>query len=379
MSMDTKVAAPKRILYVITKAAWGGAQRYVFDMAVAAKHAGHKVTVVSGTEGPLLTRLAEAGIPTETIRTMKRDIGFLDEVRSFEALQEIVRRIKPDVIHGNSSKAGFLAALAGRLAGVRTIIFTAHGWAFNEQRPRWQKSIIFLFHYATVLLSTKTICVSNAIKEGAHGMPFVQRKLNVVHNGIAPFTLVPRTEARARLAPDLDPAATWLGTIAELHPTKGLDILVEAFAALVQTQPNTVLVLMGDGQEWGRLQKLVQIYDLADRVVLAGFVANAPTYLSALDVFVFPSRSEALGYALLEAGLATLPSVASCVGGIPEIITDGETGLLVPPSDAKALASRLETLLTDPEKQKRLGTALYTHVSEEFSIERMTKQTLRLY
>lgn len=384
MATNTEVAKeshPKRILYVITKANWGGAQRYVFDLAVASKEAGHQVLVVSGNEGPLTERLKEAGIGTRTIAAMKRDISLLDEFRSFKTLLQIVEEFHPDTIHGNSSKAGGLATLAGRLKGIRTILFTAHGWAFNEGRPLWQKAVIGLFHYAMVLFAHRTICVSSAIRQDAAWMPFVGKRFFVIHNGVTPTPLLSKNEARLALAPELVrgfPNALWIGSIAELHPTKGLDILVEAFAAIAHELP-VVLVLMGDGTEWAKLQKLVQIYDLPDRVVLSGFVKDASSHLSALDVFVLPSRSEALGYALLEAGLASLPSIGTRVGGIPEVLEDGVTGLLVPPEKSIALSQALTELLTDEVLRNRLGTALHSKVDSEFSTKTMVERTLKLY
>lgn len=384
MATNTEVTAPKepkRILYVITKANWGGAQRYVYDLAVAAKEAGHLVLVVSGNEGPLTERLKEAGVDTRTITSLKRDISIVDEFHSFKTLLGIVKEFRPDAIHGNSSKAGALSALAGRLCGVDTIVFTAHGWAFNEGRPLWQKAVIGLLHYATVLLAHKTICVSRAIRQDAAWMPFIKKRLYVIHNGVTPLHLLSKAEARMALAPDLERTysnALWIGSIAELHPTKGLDTLVEAFAAIAHELP-VVLVLIGDGSEWAKLQKLVQIYDLPDRVVLTGFVKDASTYLSALDVFVLPSRSEALGYALLEAGLASLPSIGTRVGGIPEILEDSKTGLLVPPGKSIALSQALTELLNDEALRNRLGTALNERVSSAFSTKAMVEKTLALY
>lgn len=141
----------------------------------------------------------------------------------------------------------------------------------------------------------------------------------------------------------------------------------------------SVLVVMGDGSEWHRLQKLVQIYDLPDRIVLAGFVPDAASRLAALDIFTLTSRSEALGYALLEAGNAGLPAIGTRVGGIPEIVKDGETGLLVPADDALALEEALSALARDPQLRERLGYALKARVASDFSVETMTARTLALY
>lgn len=373
---------PLRVLYVVTKANWGGAQRYVYDIAVAARAEGHEVLVVSGAPGPLTTRLTEAGVTTKVITTLERDIRLKSEWRSFKELVRIVREFKPDVLHANSSKAGGLGAFAGRIAGVRRIIFTSHGWAYNEKRPTWQKAVIALFHYATVLMAHRTICVSGGLLLDASWMPFVRKRFSVIHNGITPVPLKSREEARALLGPDLVteyPNALWVGTVAELHPTKGLDILIEAFGHLAYEYPDAVLVIAGDGSEWPHLAKLIQIYDQAKRIVLAGFVPDAVTTLPAFDLFVLPSRSEALGYVLLEAGTAGLPVIATRVGGIPEVIEDGVTGRLVPKEDVTELTYAMLELLTDPGGREHLGSALKEKVLSEFSTESMVKETLAAY
>jgi len=384
MASNTAVAqkdGPKRILYVINKANWGGAQRYVFDLALASKEAGHEVLVVTGGEGILTERLMEHGIRVRVIGAMKRDISLMDEVRAFRTLVRITKDFAPDVIHGNSSKAGALAALVGRIAGVKRIVFTAHGWAFNEKRPLLQKIIIAKLHYLTVLLSHATICVSGAIQQDAAWMPFMKGRLHVIHNGVSPIDLLSRTEARSRLCPAFVhsyPNAVWIGTIAELHPTKGLDTLIEAFAAIAHDLP-VMLVLIGDGQEWAKLQKLVQIYDLPDRVVLTGFIQDASAHLPAFDIFVLPSRSEALGYVLLEAGLASLPAIGTRVGGIPEVLKDGVSGLLVPSGKSVALADAIAELAKDASLRERLGSALNAKVLDEFSTHDMIAATFSLY
>lgn len=381
MDISTEVTqerAQKRILYVITKAYWGGAQRYVFDLALASKNAGHEVLVVFGTEGVLIEKLREYHIPTRAISNLQRDISLMREFRSFQSLLRIVAEFQPDVIHGNSSKAGGMAVLAGRLQRVPRIVFTSHGWAFNEQRPLWQKVVIGIFHYFTVLLSHVTICVSHALQKDAHWMPFVAKRFHVIHNGIADITLLSREEARKKLAPTAT-ATTWIGTIAELHRTKGLDVLIDAFALFAKEDPSSTLIIMGEGQERDRLVTRIAAHGLSERIVLTGFVKDAQTYLTALDVFVLPSFSEALGYVLLEAGLASLPAIGSSVGGIPEILEDNVTGLLVPPGDPRALASVLAKVVADQEIQERLGSELNKKVLSEFSTQTMVQNTLALY
>lgn len=379
MLENTEVAR-KRILYAITKSNWGGAQRYVCDMAQAAQAAGHDVLVVTGSEGPLTQRLKAADIRTHAISAMQRDVKLMAEIHSFRELMDVMREFRPDVVHGNSSKAGALAGLAARLLRVPRIVFTAHAWAFNERRPKWQKAIIAIFHYITVLLSHTTICVSRATQIDAAWMPFVQKRFVVIHNGVAPVELHTREHARARLAPDFStfPDALWIGTVAELHPTKGLDTLIEAFSDIARDLP-VVLLIIGEGTEWSKLQKLTKIYDLPDRIMLAGFVPEAASYLRALDIFALPSRSEALGYAFLEAGIAHLPATGTRVGGVPEVIEDGETGILVPSDDRVALAEALRALVANEALRAKLAQNLHALVLKKFSISEMTKKTLALY
>lgn len=365
-----------KILYVITKANWGGAQRYVFDLATAAKERGHDVAVIAGDPGELIDRLLRAGIRVIPVEELTRNIRITAELKTYKRLLELLRTEAPDVLHVNSSKAGGIASLAGRVARVPTIVFTAHGWAFNEKRPLWQKPVIWALHYLTTLLAHKTICVSDAIRRDARLM--LGASMKVIHHGVSPTLLLPAHEARISLAPALL-SHQWIGSIAELHPTKQLDVLVRAFGMIANEFTDTGLVLMGDGEERMKLEKLRDELSLQERIILTGHVSQASRYLAALDIFVLPSRSEALGYAVLEAGLATLPVIASRVGGIPEIVTNGENGILVRSGSILELADALRTLLKDQALRARYGEALKETVHTRFLKDQMLDATFALY
>lgn len=381
MPMEVTTAQPgkpKRILYVITKANWGGAQRYVFDLAVAAAKAGNEVTVASGGSGELTTRLHEENILTLSVPGLERNVRASSDLRAFHELRQVIRAVNPDVIHCNSSKAGLLTSLVARMEGIQRIIFTAHGWAFNEKRPKWQKVAIALMHYLTVLFSHVTICNSESTRNDIRWMPFVQNRLMVIHHGVEPVQLMVQDAARAALAPHLS-APVWIGTIAELHPTKQLDVLISAFAQIADHFPNTALVLIGEGEQREYLQSVIAFHKLGDRVKLCGHIPQAIAYLQAFDIFALPSHSESFGYVIAEAGLAKLPVVASNVGGIPEIITNGESGILVPSGDPFKCAEALASLLLNPSLRKKYGEALYQRIRTTFSHEQMMTKTLALY
>ena len=374
---------PLPILYVITKGTWGGAQRYVYELALAAKARGHLVTVACGTPGELVRRLQDSTIPVVLIPGLARDVRLGSDIRAFLGLVSLIRRERPRVVHANSSKAGLIAVLAARFLLVPHIIFTAHGWAWNERRPAWQRRAFKILHYATVLLSKRVIAVSQAIRIDAQWMPFVSNRFTVIRHGVSPVSLVPRSEARSfiehTLSTKLPASALWIGALAELHVTKGLDVLIRAFTRIASQVPEAVLVLIGGGEDRGRLVALAHMLEIETRVFFVGHVEDAARILPALDVFAFPSHSEALGYVALEAGQASLPVVASNVVGIPEIITDFVDGFLIPAGDDELLAEKLLQLIQNPELRLQIGEALHNRVLTGFSKERMLEETFALY
>lgn len=365
-----------KIIYGITKSNWGGAQRYVFDLALAAKNEGHDVAVLCGGEGSLVEKLTEAGIRIISIPYLSRDLAFFDEIKSFIDIFRALRRERPDVFHINSSKMGGLGTFAGRLVGIRKIIFTAHGWAFNENRHWAQKILIEELAWLTILFSHHTICVSERVKFDVDAKPFVKKKLSVVHNGIEDFALFSSTEARRELLPDISSDHLIVGTLSELHHTKGLDV---ALRAINKLSANIHFAITGAGDREKDLRLLAKTLGITERIHFLGFVDNARSYLKAFDVFTLTSRTEGLPYVLLEAGIASLPVVATRVGGIPEVIKDEDTGLLVESERPQDLTNALKKLLDDRNLRESLGKNLHEFVTESFSKEKMVKETFSLY
>lgn len=366
--------APRRILYVITKANWGGAQRYVFDLVVEARERGHVPALAYGEPGLLSERAAALGVSAYQIPGLVRDPSPADDLRALFSLRALFKEQHPDVVHLNSSKAGLLGALAGRLAGVKRIVFTAHGWAFTEPRGAVARSLFILFHYLTVLLSTNTIAVSDAVARPAKKWPLVGGTIRTIRLGMPPTEFLTKDAARAALVerdPSLDAEGLWVGTIAELHKNKGLDVGIEAWK---EAAPAAHWLILGGGEEETALKE--QSAGLAS-LHLLGFVPEAAKCLKAFDLFLLPSRTEALGYVLLEAGFAGVPALASDVGGIPEIVTDAS--LRVPSGDAHALARRLGDILAEPASLPSKGAALHARVTEAFSFARMAEATFALY
>lgn len=375
----------QKILLVVTKSNWGGAQRYVYDLATNLPRDRFEVMVACGGNGTLVTRLKKSGVRVIPLGKLGRDISPRDDLGSFFSLLHILRVERPDVLHLNSSKAGGLGALAGRIAGTRRIIFTAHGFAFNEDRPWFQKITIKFFAWLTIILSHKTIAVSDAISKQMEALLFMRQRITVVKNGIPQQALIPKEQARELLLPEqiratLPLGAAWIGTIAELHKVKGLAYAIQAMEILKkQLAVPFVFVVVGEGAERENLERLVSDLQLTDRVFLVGYKENASSLLPGLDLFTLSSVSEALAYVVLEAGAAGIPCIATSVGGIPEIIEDGVSGLLVPARDPRSIAEAITKLAQDKTLRTSLGETLQHKIATEFFLQKMLSETMTVY
>lgn len=372
----------KKILYLITKSNWGGAQRYVYDIATSLPKDRFETVVALGGNGELAKKLTEAGIRTIVMPELQRDISMSKELRAFRHLWRIVGDEKPDVFHVNSSKAGGIGALVGRLRGVPKIVYSAHGWAFNEDRSSIARFVIGFFHWLTVMLSHTTIAVSNATKYQMR-WPLAQRKIVVVQNGRPETPFCTREEARekcVKTAPALAPYKDefWTGTIAELHPVKRHDVVIEAIAKLRDEGLILRHIIVGTGELKEKLEKLIGERNLSGQVFMLGHIDEAARFLRAFDIFILPSRSEALAYTVIEAAQAGLPIVASRVGGLPEIITNEWDGILIRSGDVKVMADTLRSLKEDATKRERLAKAAQTR-GGHFSLERMVFETTAVY
>ena len=373
----------KKVLFLITKSNWGGAQRYVFDLATGIDPTKFEAVVALGGQGELKDRLLLSGIRVITIDSLKRDISWRNEIDFARELFSIVRRERPYVFHVNSSKAGGVGALIGRLCRVPNVIFTAHGWAFNEDRPGGQKLVIKLLHYLTILLSHRTIMVVGALLRQLP-WPGVEARSKIIYLGRSIGATFSREEARARIAEimHLDPAETakqqWVGTIGELHPIKRQKVLIESMVPLLREDPKLRLFIIGGGELLHTLREQIAASQLEDRIIMTGNQSEAARFLKAFDVFVLCSQSEAYGYVAHEAGLAGVATIVTNVGGLPEMVEHEVSGLIVPPNDAPALQAAITELLKDDTKRQMLAQTHEARMKER-SLEKMIRATETLY
>lgn len=375
----------QKILYVITKSNWGGAQRYVFDLATSLTKPEWDVTVVLGGTGKpdapggrLEQELRHRDIRTIFVPAFMRDMSLRREWRVLRDLWDLFAREQPDVVHLNSSKAGGLGALAARLAGVPHIVYTVHGLPWHEDRNPVAKFLIRLASWCTFLLCHTVIVISQDAYREARPLPFCKNKVRLVHNGLGALTFTSREEARAKLGLDHADAPV-IGAVGELTWNKGYHTLLRAAEMLKRRGRTFTLCIIGEGEERKFLETIIDEESLGDSVRLAGFIAEAYRYMPAFDVYVLPSLKEGLPYALMEAGQAGLGVVASRVGGVADIVEDKLSGRLYPAKNAGELADQLEELLGREELRRTFGNALRQKVITEFSHERMLQKTLECY
>jgi glycosyltransferase involved in cell wall biosynthesis len=282
-------------------------------------------------------------------------------------LVTLMRRIRPHVVHASSSKAGVLGRVAARLAGVPICIFTVHGWAFSAH-DGLAANVYRLAERVVRPLTTATICVSESERAAgiAAGTCDAERTM-VIHTGI---DTVARPVARPA------DGAPVIVSVGRLRPPKDVTTLLRALA-LVRGDYTALVVGGGPGLREAEAER--QRLGLGDVVRFAGERDDVPATLASSHVFVLSSRSEALPVSILEAMAAGLPVVATCVGGVPELVRDGETGFLAPASDANALAALIQRLVDSPELRARLGSAGRARVEEHFGLESFLEAHLDLY
>jgi glycosyltransferase involved in cell wall biosynthesis len=376
----------KKILFISTKSVWGGAQRYIVDLIDYLPKDQFDMEVAAGGVGPFVTKVRERNIIVHTIPELDKLINPIKDLRSMIKMYGIIKRVSPDILHLNSSKATGLGALSGWLAGVSLIISSTHGWPFLESRPRWQRWIIKQLERFSMLLHNKVICVSQFdYSIGLHERIAPANKLIPIHNGVDPkkHVFLDKKTARDKLffkaGVHPNDKTFVIGTIAEYTKNKGLSYLIEAATHIVSIEPDMIFLLIGWGEEKAYLEEQIVSRFLEKNVYLIDFLPEAFTYLKAFDIFVLPSIKEGFAYSLLEASLAELPIIATRVGGNPEIIENLRNGILLKPASPEDIINSISYLKRDAGDRAIFSGAARQRVIKEFSIESMIKKTIEVY
>jgi glycosyltransferase involved in cell wall biosynthesis len=358
-----------RIVHLVIGGEVAGGQVVALRLARAARDRGHEVSFVSPTPGPFLGRVEAEGMRAHVLPLS----GALDP-GAVARLRALLRRERADVLHTHGHfSANVAGRLAGRLAGSAVI---AHMHVENAFRAGAGRRAQIALDNATARLSASIVAVSDATRESLLAQGYPESRTVTIRNGVEPAAPV------GPAALDLPAGAPRLLEVARLCEVKGQRELIQALPRL--ERQDAVVLLAGEDLEAGGafragLEREAESLGVGDRVRFLGYRADVPALLEAADALVLPSWVEGLPLGVLDAMARGKPVVAAAVGGTPEVVADGETGLLVPPRDGDALVRALDELLRDPERARRLGEAGRRRALEEFSADAAAERVLRLY
>ena len=362
---------PLRVVEVLATGTNGGAQEHVYSLLSRMDRSRYDVSVVSLSPGSAVRAIQRLGI-----RVVVFDEP--DDAIAVGALVAHLSDVGAEVVHNHMYRAelvGTRAAIALGEAGHRRpwVIGTVHSSRIRAAEDR--EVLRHLTPHMNHLVAVSRAIVHKIAEERPSNVP-----VSLVHNGVD-LARYDRTEACCTLAEDygLAPGAQIVGVVGRLEPEKGHPTLIDAWPRVLRTVPDAYLLIVGEGSRREALEHQVAELGIGSRVIFTGRRDDVPAVTAALDVAVLPSYREAQGLTILEAMALSRPVVASNVGGIPEMVEDGRTGLLVPPHDPEALAAAITRLLVDHPLADMLARAGHDLVHERFCLELMVRSIEDLY
>lgn len=329
-----------------------------------------------------LHELCQAGVVLFEVPSLVREISLLQDARATLALWRVFHRERPDIVHTHTSKAGVLGRVAAWFAGVPVVIHTPHGHIFYGYYGPAISWVIRLFERLLALLTDRIVTLTDrGAQEHVRYKIAGPEKFMTIPSGItlSVFRSVRIDPAVKRKELGLPTDGPVIGTVGRLVPIKGHEWLLKAAPLVLAEFPHATFVFLGEGPLLGQLQQVAAGLGISGHVMFLGARQDVPECLAAFDLFAFPSLNEGMGRALIEAMAVGLPAVAARVGGIPDVVADGETGLLVPARDAAALADALLKLLRDPARRQAYGQAARRSMDERFDVKAMVRAIDRLY
>lgn len=360
------------ILYVVPPAA-GGIKKHVLQLIKHFKQKKHQVTLISPPDNSLYQNVSKEGGEYYSIFLSNKKVSFAKDILT---IKSIINKTKPDLIHLHGYKAGVVGRLALLPSNNIPTIVTLHNFlTYPGASSPHIKLYQLLEKRILSLRTTKYIAVSNALeKDFSRRCKISEDKITVIYNGIN----LDDYEKAKPIQHIKNLGHPLIGTAVRLTSQKGIEELIEAAPLVLDKFPNGLILVAGEGPLKEQILQRLKLMNLENRVLLLGFYDNMPGFLTSLDVFVLPSRTEGLGIILLEALACGTPIIATQVGGVPEIISPGINGLLVPPQDPIGLAQGVISLINDYSQSKmaQKGTEL---IKENFLLQDMLANTEKIY
>ncbi|NOY53563.1 MAG: glycosyltransferase family 4 protein [Deltaproteobacteria bacterium] len=323
------------------------------------------------------------GMAVHEVRNMVQPLHPVKDLRALFELVRILRREEITVVHTHNSKAGFLGRLAGKIAKTPVVIHTVHGFSFHDNEP-WIRRVLFKrLERRAARWADRMIYISQPMIDWAEREGILQEgAYSKIYSGIdlEAFRKYDRAE-QGRLRNELGLGMTdpVIGFVSKLWEGKGHTVALKAITGVLKKHPDVKLLLVGEGDLEPSLRERVREYGIEASVIFAGFRTKIAEITALCDFCILPSFYEGMGRVLLEAGASGKAVVATTVGGIPDVVVDGKTGILIPPGEPSLLAEAMLRLLNDPGLRLRMGENARRRIGEKFDAGTMVDEIVAVY
>ncbi len=370
-----------KLLHVITHLPIGGAQDNTLYTVELLDKDKYDISLCCNFSGELVNRAKKIkNIKIYDVPNLLREVSVINDIRAFLFLYNLIKKEKFTIIHTHSSKAGFLGRIAAMLNKSPLVIHTIHGFAFHDFMSSFKKNIYIYLEKLSAKWTHGLVTVSNLNKKKVVDLGIAPiEKLKNIYSGIDLSLFINEKNDQFRKELNLDSSHLLLGSVGRLSHQKDPITMIEAFFIVIKRFPNAHLALVGDGELRNEILIKIDQLQLNGKVHLTGNRNNPWKIYYSLDLFIMSSIYEGLGRSITEALSCGVPVVCTSVEGVPEIVRDNETGILVPPKNSSALANGIIKSLNDMDNARKMAEEGRKFVNENFDVKKMVDDIDTLY
>jgi len=368
-------SAPYKVVYLVSVSVIGGAEMSLLMLLANLNRQQFAPVVILPKKGPLFERIQALGVDLKLLPLNKINIrNPLPYMKTVWSLVKILRSHRIDLLHCNTGICNQYGMIAAKLARLPVVTHT--------------RNILGKRAFKRMFLGGADVLIANSRAVADCYAKYISKdqRVEIIYNAVDTKYFHPENGYISRSRYNISKGELVIGQIAQITPSKGQDIFIRALAQVVRIHPNVRALIVGDntiiddsGWFLDELKQLVKELGLVDKVIFTGFVENMVNIYSCLDMVVLPSKSEGFGRTIAEAMAMTKPIIATKVGGIPEIVVEGKTGLLVPSGDSKALAAAILKVVENPELAIKFSINGPKRIAKLFTIENNVKKTEQVY
>lgn len=365
-----------RVLHVIGGGEFGGAERHILNLATAMDPDVVEVSVCCLFADPFVQVAREAGIKAHSVPMLhKLDFSIATKIRDLIAGEEI------DVVHTHGVRANLVGRVAARMAGVETVVTTVHSLLSQDYPDLFSRLVNMFIERASRSITSHFIAVSGGLQKELIKQGIAEDKITIIYNGLNPdlFEKKDTTTGKWRQKAGLSQDKLLVAIVGRLHPVKGHGYFLKSAAEILKTRTDVHFLVVGSGPEREKLKEYTEKLGIREHVTFTGFVSDVAELMPDLNLLIVPSLWEGFGLTALEAMALGVPVVATSVGGLPEIVHHGTTGLLVPPADETGLTRGIAWMLDHRQEALEMSAAAKSVVEEKFTASAMARNTQNLY